>query len=110
MADYPEIAGEVVRALAIRMRKLYSQVEAQTLHTVQARLAAYLLQSSGGKTVFLLDETNEAIAGHLGTVREVVSRTLRSLREQGAITLSGRRVGIKDCPTLRRIAERIPAH
>ncbi len=109
MAAYPEIATEVVRVLAIRMRKLYSQVEAQTLHTVQARLASYLLQSSGGRADFALEETNEAIAGHLGTVREVVSRTLRSLRERGTITLCGRRVRIEDCTALRRIAERTSA-
>ena len=108
MAAYPEIAVEVVRALAVRMRKLFSQVEAQTLHTVQARLAGYLLHSAQGRPLFRLEETNEAIASHLGTVREVVSRTLRGFREQGVLTLCGRWVKVEDWIALERTAERTP--
>ena len=108
MAAYPEIAAEVVRALAVRMRMLISQVEAQTLHTVQARLADYLLQAAQGRLLFRLEETNEAIASHVGTVREVVSRTLRGFREQGAVALCGRWVKVQDQTALVRIAERTP--
>jgi len=38
-------------------------------------------------------------------VRDVVSRTLGSLKETGAITLRGRWVAIQDAESLRRIAE-----
>jgi len=105
MDAHPGIAAQAVRTLAIRMRRLMQMLEAQTLHSVRARLAAYLLTVAAGRTAFPLPETNEAIASDLGTVREVVSRTLRSLREAGVIGLQGRRVCVRDHDALQRIAE-----
>jgi CRP-like cAMP-binding protein len=106
MAQHPEIASQGLRALAIRMRRLMKMLEAQTLHTVQARLADYLLRTATGRESFPLEETNEAIGSRIGTVREVVSRTLHSLKERGAIDLNGRIVQIQDLPLLVRIAGR----
>ncbi len=106
MAVHPQIASQVMRALAIRMRRLMKMLEAQTLHTVQARLADYLLRTADGRDSFHLDETNEAIGSRIGTVRDVVSRTLHSLKERGAIDLNGRHIQILDLRLLARIAER----
>ena len=108
MNEYSEIAVHGARALAIRIRRLLSMLEAQTLHTVQARLAAYLIRASDGRTEFSLSETNEAIGSAIGTVREVVSRSLRSLQEQGAIDLRGRHVAILDEAQLQRLAGSMP--
>ncbi len=105
MAEHPEIAAQALRSLAIRMRRLLKMLEAQALHTVQTRLAAYLVRAAAGRPAFSLEETNEAIGSRIGSVREVVSRTLRSLKEQGAIDLSGRHVTIRDAELLVRIAE-----
>jgi CRP-like cAMP-binding protein len=105
MVMYPEVAVQALRALAIRMRRQVKMIEAQAMHTVRARLAAYLLRIAAGRSTFLLEETNEAISSQIGTVREVVSRTLGNLREMGAITLRGRRVTILDTGSLRYIAE-----
>lgn len=104
MRQHPEIATAALKALGVRLRKMLKMLEAHSLHTVRARTAAYLVRASHGQAAFALEETNEAIAGQLGTVREVVSRTLRSLREAGVITLHGRRVAIVDRPALIRIA------
>ena len=106
MAKHPEIASQGLRALAMRMRRLMKMLEAQALHTVQARLADYLLRTAADRNLFDLDETNEAIGSRIGTVREVVSRTLHSLSERGAIDLIGRSVRILDLPLLARIAGR----
>ena len=106
MAKHPEIASQGLRALAMRMRRLMKMLEAQALHTVQARLADYLLRTAANRNLFDLDETNEAIGSRIGTVREVVSRTLHSLSERGAIDLIGRSVRILDLPLLARIAGR----
>jgi len=105
MTDYPDIGVKALRSTAIRMRRLLKMLEAQALHTVQARLAGYLLRVAAGRAVFHLDETNEAIGGRIGTVREVVSRSLRNLKEQGAIELSGRCISVRDEALLSRIAE-----
>ncbi len=59
---------------------------------------------SRGRATFRLEETNEAIGGHLGTVREVVSRTLRTLKEAKVVGLRGRWVDVPDVEELKRIA------
>ena len=105
MAEHPEIAAQALRAVAIRMRRLLKMLEAQALHTVQTRLAAHLVRIAAGRSAFPIEETNEAIGSRIGTVREVVSRTLRSLKEQGAIDLSGRYVTIRNLEQLLRIAD-----
>ena len=105
MALHPQIARLALRALAIRMRKLLVMLEAQTMHSVRVRLAAHLMRASGGRAVFRLEDTNEEIASQIGTVRDVVSRTLGSLREAGAITVGGRTVTVRDGEILRQIAE-----
>ena len=104
MAAHPQIAEEALRALARRMRGLVQRMEAQTLHSVRARLAAHLLHVANGRTSFPLTETNDAIAGQVGTVRDVVSRTLGGFREAGVISRSGRQVTIHAPDALRRIA------
>lgn len=80
-------------------------LKAQALHTVRARMAAYLLHAAGETDTFLLPETNAIIGLHVGTVREVVSRTLHTLHDTGAIDLRGRTVTLRDRDALRRIAE-----
>ena len=86
------------------IEQLTWMLQTQSLHTVRARLASYLLRISGGDTTFLLRETNEEIASHMGSVREVISRTLHSLKDTGAITIQGRQVTLHDPEMLRRIA------
>ena len=100
----PEIAERALLALGVRLRQMVQIAEAQSLYTVRARLAAHLLEVAGGRETFRLGETNEAISGQLGTVREVVSRTLRTLKEAKVIGLRGRWVDVLDGEELRRIA------
>lgn len=104
MAQHPTIAEGALRTLARRMRSLVQMVEAQTLHSVRARLSAYLLRASSGQTSFLLTETNADIGSQIGTVRDVVSRALRGLGDAGVIALQGRQVTIPDPARLRHLA------
>ena len=104
MHDHTEIAERALLALGVSLRRMVQIAEAQSLYTVRARLASYLLETAGGRTLFQLEETNEAIGGHLGTVREVVSRTLRTLKETQVISLRGRWVTVLDEVELRRVA------
>ncbi|MDQ2687485.1 MAG: Crp/Fnr family transcriptional regulator [Armatimonadota bacterium] len=105
MASHPPIAEEALRALATRMRGLVALVEAQTMHSVRVRLAAYLLHAAGGQGTFRLTETNDQIASRIGSVRDVVSRMLGSFKEEGALTVEGRQVTLNDGTGLRRIVE-----
>ena len=92
--NFPQINEAAVRALAVASRKLMEMLKAQALHTVRARIAAYLLHAAGDLDTFILPETNAGIGLHVGTVREVVSRTLHTLHDTGAIDLQGRSVTI----------------
>ena len=103
MHAFPEITERALLALGIRLRQMVQIAEAQSLFTVRARLAVYLLEVAHERTQFRLEDTNETISSQLGTVREVVSRTLRTLKETKVIALRGRWVTILDDAELRRI-------
>ena len=104
VAANPQIAALALRALAVRTRKLIQMVEAHSLHSARARLAAYLLQTAGERARFILPETNEAIGSRIGTVREVVSRTLHSFKDAGLLRLCGREVILCEPDALKRLA------
>ena len=104
MVAYPKVAVLALKSLGKRMRKLIVTVEAQSLYSVRARLARYLLERAEGNVTLTLTETNEQIGAHIGTVREVVSRSLHSFKDAGAITLSGRNITFTDTDLIRRIA------
>lgn len=104
LAAYPALAHSALRSLAIQQRKLLEMLKAQALHTVRARLAAYLLHSADETITFPLRETNESIAAQVGTVREVISRTLHQLSDLGLIQLQGRTVVVLDRAELEKIA------
>jgi CRP/FNR family transcriptional regulator, dissimilatory nitrate respiration regulator len=102
---YPAIASGAIRALSVQSRKLIEMLKAQALHTVRSRIAAYLLHTAGEERTFPLSETNAAIGSHIGTVREVVSRTLHQLEDIGAIRIAGRTITLVNREILRQIAE-----
>lgn len=104
MQSHPEIAERALLALGVRLRQMVQIAEAQSLYSVRSRMAGYLQEVGRGRMEFRLEETNEAISSRLGTVREVVSRTLRTLKEAQVIGLRGRWVEVLDGEELRRIA------
>ena len=55
-----------------------------------------LIELAGDKDVFELEWNNQEIAARLGTVREIVSRTLSRMAHEGAIAIDGRQVTILD--------------
>ncbi|MBC8135076.1 MAG: Crp/Fnr family transcriptional regulator [Fibrella sp.] len=104
IATHPEVSAGIIRSLAVQNRRLIEMLKAQALHTVRARFAAYLLAAAGDGQSFALPESNAGIAAHLGTVREVVSRTLHQFADLGYITVRGRTVTIADRETLAELS------
>jgi CRP/FNR family transcriptional regulator len=100
----PQLCRSIITALAQRLRKLVGLVEDLSLRHVRERLARLLIEESGGKRVFRLAYTNEELAARLGSVRDVVSRTLSALQADGLIRLEGRRVEILDPRELAELA------
>jgi CRP/FNR family transcriptional regulator len=76
------------------------------LLSVRSRLATFLLKNVDTDGLLAEGWTHDSIAASIGTVREVVSRTLAALAKSGAITLDRRRVEILDRTTLESAAGR----
>jgi CRP/FNR family transcriptional regulator len=97
LREHPALAEQVIRALAQRLRRLVQTVEGLALKEVRQRVAALLLKlAEQHGPQFTLPYSNEQIAAQLGTVREVVSRTLHGFAHDGLMELDGREVKVLD--------------
>lgn len=93
----------VLGQYAQRMRELMTLVDALYTHRLDQRLARRLLDH-GGATGQACERTHQELADELGSVREVVSRTLRHLADRGLITLERGAIRVVDAPALMRLA------
>ena len=103
----PAVAWVFFRRLASRVRHLVDRLDRLAAHSVTDRLAALLLKRSqdAGARDFSLGRTQSQVAEELGTVREVLVRSLRNLRSAGVIRRSGGgRYEVVDLAELRRRA------
>jgi CRP/FNR family transcriptional regulator len=104
----PDLAFVLLRRMAERTRGLVDRVDRLAGQAVKGRLAVQLLErhrtadSDGG---FSLGRTQLQVAEELGTVREVLVRALRELREDGLLEhLSRGRYRLVDIARLRTLA------
>ena len=105
LGNYPQIALNVIKVLARRVRYLISLVEDLSFKHVIGRVAKILLAHIGedmGRGPRLTQQEMAAIAG---TAREVVGRSLKALEEEGAIKLDRHRIIITDKEALQEITE-----
>jgi CRP/FNR family transcriptional regulator len=100
----PELAIATLRNFAHRIGHLANLVEDLSLHTVRGRLARFLLQhaEAGGITRHW---TQQEIATHVGTVRDMVGRTLRDFAGEGLIRMERQRIALLDRPGLEAEAQ-----
>lgn len=112
--QHPEMALKIIKVLGHRLRHMSRLIEDLSFSTVRGRLVAYLVQLSreeGHPTSqgieFELTENNEQLAARLGTVRELVSRSLGRLHNEGLIQMSRRSVRV---PNLDILAEEMARH
>ena len=103
MTDHQEVVLAVVKHLAAEVRRLSDMVEDLALHTVRTRLARFLLAQADG-TVPPQGWTQQEIAARIGTVREMVGRTLRAFADEGLIRRQRGRVAIVNPEGLEREA------
>lgn len=97
LEDYPLLARHVIEDLSQRVLHLLSLVEDISLHTVESRLARYLLEYAQEETLQRQRWTTQAeIAARLGTVPHVLNRALRSLVEADLIEVMRHQIRILD--------------
>jgi CRP/FNR family transcriptional regulator len=93
----PEMALSVIGFLANRIAELTDMVAALSLHTVTQRLARVLLEQAEDDVIYRRRwATQSEMAAHLGTVPEVLNRSLRSLVEEHLIEFSRYQIRILD--------------
>jgi CRP/FNR family transcriptional regulator len=106
----PELALVVLRDLATKVHHLTDLTRDLGLLTVRARLASFLLshgQAPEGAPPpgAHVRWTHHEIAAQIGTVREVVSRTMRAFVKDGTIKLERHRIVVLDREALQLEAE-----
>jgi len=111
--QHPEVALKVLKVVGSRLRKLVGVIEELSFTTVRHRLATLLLRLAkrrGKETPrgveFTLQSSNQELAAHIGTVRELVSRNLSRLQAEGIVKLDGKTVVIPDIESLRAEVDR----
>lgn len=99
----PELAQAIILNLSRNLRMLVNLVEELSFYQVTNRLARllYQLPLNRAHTENSLHLTQDQLAARLGTVREVVARSLRELERSGAIRVNRRQIQVIDLEVLR---------
>lgn len=104
---HPELLWAFVEDMANRARYLVGLVEDLAMRNVRGRLARLLLEEAEGTEFRTVPRmlTQEDMAARLGTVREMVGRTLRSMAASGLIEFDRHKIVILDPERLAEEAE-----
>jgi CRP-like cAMP-binding protein len=103
--NHPQIALNVIKVLARRVRHLVALVEDLSFRHVISRVAKILFEHIEGEMGRGPRLTQQEMAAMAGTAREVVGRSLKALEEEGAIKVDRHRIIITDKEALRKIME-----
>ena len=105
LTTQPAMAVQVIECMANRMHELMALVADLSLHTVAERFARLLLEEAEDDTLPRRRWATQAeLAARLGTVPDVLSRTLRSLVDGGLITMDRHAIHILQRQALEKLA------
>lgn len=99
MAQHAPFRQYVFGLFAERLTDMMSLVEAVAFHKLDRRVATALL--GHGR---LIEATHQHLADEVGSVREIVTRVLRSFADQGLVRLGRGSIEVLDAAGLRKIA------
>jgi len=99
LRSHPELGLRLMASMSNHLHELVGQLEDLALKNVETRLASWLLKHcpdprSSQPAEIVLTLTKTVLAAELGTSSETLSRTLARLREQGLLSVRGRRITI----------------
>jgi CRP/FNR family transcriptional regulator len=101
---HPQLNDIIIKSLALRCRQLVQRVYNLTFLSVTGRLASFLLQQDDDQsTLSQRHWTQDEIATHLGTVREMVGRAMRELHDAGIIAIDRHRIEVVDREALEEL-------
>lgn len=101
----PDLAYVVLEDFAERLDHMTDLVENLALHSVRGRLARFLLNQAKDEDRITRGWTQDEIAAHLGTVRDMVGRALRSFIDAGLVRKERNRLVLIDREGLENEAE-----
>ena len=104
LQEHPQIALNVANVLAAQLRHLASLVDDLSFRPVVSRVAKILLEYAGNGAGPSQRLTQQDMAAIVGTVREVVGRSLKALETDGVIRMDRHRIVITDREALKDIA------
>lgn len=105
LRKYPQVALNVIKVMANRLRHLVSLVEDLSFRHVIGRVARILLENAGDGAAPRPRLTQHDMAAMAGTAREVVSRSLKTLGEDGVIRVDRHRIIITNRDVLKKMVE-----
>jgi CRP/FNR family transcriptional regulator len=92
-----------VKALSTLVFRLMDELEQIHACNLDQRLANFLLSNASEEG--LLQTTQQALAGHLGTTREVIARLMRGFVASGYVATGRGRILIKNAKDLAKLME-----
>jgi len=98
LRDSPETMLKILQQAFERLRALTEMVGSLALLDVYGRVARLLLQSArevDGVNIVQPEMTQQEIANHIGSSREMVSRILKDLKTGGYIETTGKQIIIR---------------
>ena len=104
MEESAPVANYTNEVMAGRFSQVMWLMEQIMWKSFDRRLAGFLLEESALEETARLPLTHEAIAHHLGSAREVVTRMLRYFQEEGLVHLARGVVELTDEKALRSLA------
>jgi len=96
----PEFALKILNKFGQNLRSLVHRLSEMAFYQVTNRLARLITEMPAEEA--RPHWTQEQLAARLGTVREVVARSLRELEKSGAIRIKDRRIQITDHEVLQQ--------
>ncbi len=105
LREYPGIAINIIKGLAEKVRRFVSLVEDLSFRHVIGRVAKLLLEYAGDGASPGPRLTQQDMAAIVGTAREVVGRSLKTLEEEGAIKMERHRIVITNKEALKETVE-----
>lgn len=88
MAQSTAVSNYTNELMACRFTEVMSRMEQFMWKSMDKRVASFLLQEASIEGTCELRITHETIANHLGSHREVITRTLRDFQDVGMVKLS----------------------
>ena len=109
MHDFPQIAINLLKELAHRLRRSDSQIKSLSLQNATGKVASTLLRIADDSGKIHLGQVEipklppqQDLANMAGTSRETISRVLKSLSEKGYLRKQGNKLIILDYESFRQ--------